>query len=83
MSNLVSELPTERTLRRLARFRAVRAGVLSLYLTFGPAVQGKRDIATQEIDARVCRLVSRQDTIKFTAWTSDGLSRPVRKFSSP
>ncbi len=44
MSNLVSGLPAERTLRRLARFRAVRAGVLSLYLTFGPAVQGKRDI---------------------------------------
>ena len=52
----MSELPTERTLRRLASFRAVRAGVLSLYLSFGPAVRGKRRDIRAAVDAALDRL---------------------------
>ena len=55
MSNLVSGLPTERTLRRLARFRAVRDGVLSLYLTFEPAGGERRNIRAA-VDSALDRL---------------------------
>ena len=59
MSDLVSRLPTERTLRRLARFRAVRDGVLSLYLTFGPAGQKRRNIRAA-VDSALDRLSESQ-----------------------
>ena len=59
MSSLVSRLPTERTLRRLARFRAVRDGVLSLYLTFGPAWGERRNIRAA-VDSALDRLSESQ-----------------------
>ncbi len=59
MSNLVSRLPTERTLRRLARFRAVRDGVLSLYLTFGPTGGERRNIRAA-VDSALDRLSESQ-----------------------
>ena len=59
MSDLVSRLPTERTLRRLARFRANRDGVLSLYLTFGPAGQARRNIRAA-VDSALDRLSESQ-----------------------
>ena len=44
MPGPASRLRAERTLRRLARFRAVRDGVLSIYLTFDPAGGERRNI---------------------------------------
>ncbi|MCH8008297.1 MAG: hypothetical protein IIC91_05475 [Chloroflexi bacterium] len=58
----MSELPTERTLRRLARFRSVRAGVLSLYLTFGPTARGKRRNVRSAVDVAFDRLSKSQLT---------------------
>ena len=58
----MSELPTERTLRRLARFRSVRDGVLSLYLTFGPAARGKRRNVRAAVDVAFNRLSKSQLT---------------------
>ncbi len=55
MSDPVSRLPTQRTLRRLARFRAVRDGVLSLYLAFGPA-RGERRNIRAAVDSALDRL---------------------------
>ncbi len=43
-------------MRQLARFRAVRAGVLSLYLTFGPAARGKRRNIRAAVDGAFDRL---------------------------
>ena len=67
----MSELPTERTLRRLARFRSVRDGVLSLYLTFGPAARGKR----RNIRAAVDRAFDRIDKSQLTERQRAGLER--------
>lgn len=43
-------VPTDRDLRRLARFRSPR-GVLSLYLSFDPAAGERRDVHAVAIDA--------------------------------
>ncbi len=59
MSNLVPRLPTERTLRRLAHFRAVRDGVLSIYLTFEPAGGERRNIRAA-VDSALDRLSESQ-----------------------
>ncbi|MDP3767298.1 MAG: Vms1/Ankzf1 family peptidyl-tRNA hydrolase, partial [Dehalococcoidia bacterium] len=44
-------LPTDRTLRRLARFRSARDGVLSLYVSFDPAGGARRDVTAVALDA--------------------------------
>lgn len=44
MRDSASPLPTPQTVRRLARFRAPRDGVLSLYLTFGPRGGERRNV---------------------------------------
>lgn len=44
-------LPTDRTLHRLARLRAARHGVLSLYLNFDPSSGERRDIRAVAHDA--------------------------------
>ncbi len=59
VSSRISRLPTERTLRRLAGFRAVRDGVLSLYLTFGPT-GGERRTIRAAVDSALDRLSESQ-----------------------
>ena len=59
MASLVPRLPSERTLRRLAGFRAVRDGVLSLYLTFGAAPGQRRNIRAA-VDGALDRLSERE-----------------------
>lgn len=49
-SGMEAALPTERELRRLARFRG-REGVLSLYLNFDPAGGERRDAKAAFLDA--------------------------------
>src|SRR3990172_8536371 len=51
MATIVTLLPTDRTLRRLSRFRSVRHGVLSLYLDFEPAGGERVDIHATVQDA--------------------------------
>ena len=51
MATIVTLLPTDRTLRRLSRFRSVRHGVLSLYLDFAPASGERVDIHATVQDA--------------------------------